>query len=316
MIIRKTAIYICLCFIFLLVSSCSDSGNPRDAGTSKIRVVASLYPVYDFAKNVGGKRIDVTLLLPPGEEPHSFDPRPADILDLNRADLFIYTNVYMEPWVNDIKKAIDNKKVVMLDASKGIAFIEGKAGGHDDHEGHTDEMDPHVWLDFDNAAKMVDNIKDALAIKDPAGRDYYEKNSDKYKASLAKLDSKFRKTLDGCKQKIFINGGHFAFGYLAKRYGLTYLSVYGFSPDAEPAPGQIVKITALLKKHKLEYIFHEELLMPRLAQTIAGETGAQLLFLHGAHNITKEDFEKGTSFLGIMEKNLENLEKGLGCRRK
>jgi zinc transport system substrate-binding protein len=319
---RKMNLCLLALILALSVLSCSRADRLQDDGAIRIKVVASLYPVYEFAKNVGGKRVEVSLLLPPGEEPHSFDPRPADILNLNKADILIYTNKYMEPWVDDIIKGIDNKKVALLDCSSGITFMEGKGEElHNDGTAHNDghqseEMDPHIWLDFDNAMLMVDNIRNSFIQKDPEGRDYYQKNSDKYKASLRKLDLKYRNSLNGCKNKIFINGGHFAFGYLAKRYGLTYVSAYGFSPDAEPAPGQIVKITSMLKKHNLKYIFHEELLMPRVAQTIAKETGAQLLFLHGAHNISQEEFERGTSFLKIMDKNLENLEKGLGCRQK
>jgi|WetSurMetagenome_2_1015567.scaffolds.fasta_scaffold03830_8 zinc transport system substrate-binding protein len=330
-LMKRMTICLCLIFLALTVSSCSIDDKEKNTEANRIRVVVSLYPLYDFAKNIGGERVDVSLLLPPGEEPHSFDPRPADILNLNKADIFIYTNIYMEPWVCDIIKSIDNKKVMLIDSSRGIVFM-GEEGSdapgkeaddhvnhgphdgdtHDDHSG----TDPHVWLDLDNAAKMVDNIRDALMQKDPGGRDYYQKNADNYKASLRKLDMKFRKSLESCKQNIFINGGHFAFGYLAKRYGLVYLSAYGFSPDAEPTPGQIVKITSLLRKHNLKYIYHEELLMPRVARTIAQETGAQLLFLHGAHNINKEDFSKGISFIEIMEKNLENLKKGLECPQK
>jgi zinc transport system substrate-binding protein len=319
-----SSLVLCLGLVIpvFMVSSCSDRDKSKGPESARIRVITSLYPVYDFARVVGGKRADVSLLLPPGEEPHSFDPRPADILNLNRADIFMYTNVYMEPWINDIVKGLDSKKVTLLDTSKGIVFMEGKAEEHHHEgaahheEGNAGETDPHVWLDFDNAAKMVENIRDAFIQKDPENRDYYQKNADRYIASLNKLDRKFRDRLAHCKHKTFINGGHFAFGYLARKYGITYLSAYGVSPDAEPAPGQIVKITVMLKKHHLRYIFHEELLMPRVAQTIANETGAELLFLHGAHNINREDFEKGTSFLSLMEQNLINLEKGLECSRK
>jgi|WetSurMetagenome_2_1015567.scaffolds.fasta_scaffold00135_34 zinc transport system substrate-binding protein len=322
----------CLCALILCAAavSCSRTDRADDSGMVKIRVVTSLYPLYDFAGKVGGKRVAVSLLLPPGVEPHSFEPKPADIAGLNKTDIFIYTNKYMEPWVGDIMKAIDNKKVVLLDSSRGIVFMEEKEGedsrdgGHDEHkqgehEGHGHDhagMDPHVWLDLGNAVKMVDNIRDSFIQKDPEGRDYYQKNADDYKAALLALDLKFRNNLGSCKKKVFINGGHFAFGYLAQRYGLTYVSAYGFSPDAEPAPGQLLKIVKLMKKLDLKYIFHEELLMPRMAETIAKETGAQLLFLHGAHNISRDEFEKGISFVDLMEKNLENLEKGLECGQK
>jgi zinc transport system substrate-binding protein len=318
---RKSVIVICVFLISIAVISCKKSDKAPETETPRLRVVTSLYPVYDFARNIGKQRVELSLLLPPGVEPHSFEPRPADIVNLNKADIFIYTNKFMEPWVGDIIKGIDNNKAMLLDSSKGIVFMEEKdedrdhkgRGSHRDahiHEG----MDPHIWLDLDNAIKMVDTIRDAFIQKDHTGREFYTKNADEYKAVLRELDRRFQTGLSSCKKKVFITGGHFAFGYLARKYGLTYISAYGFSPDAEPTPGQLVKITKLLKQQGLKYIFHEELLMPRVADTLAKETGAQLLFLHGAHNISREEFERGTSFVKLMEKNLENLEKGLECR--
>jgi zinc transport system substrate-binding protein len=318
---RRTTIILCALLMSVVVLSCSKRDKTPEAETPRLRVVTSLYPVYDFAKNIGRERVELSLLLPPGVEPHSFEPKPADIVNLNKADIFIYTNKYMEPWVGDIIKGIDNNKAMLLDSSRGIVFMEEEDKGHDHKKGvtHKDShgqegMDPHIWLDLDNAIKMVDTIRDAFIQKDQTGRDYYQKNADAYKSVLKELDIKFQNGLSRCKQKVFITGGHFAFGYLARRYGLTYISAYGFSPDAEPTPGQLAKITRLLKQQGLKYIFHEELLMPRVADTLAKETGAQLLFLHGAHNISREEFERGTSFVKLMEKNLENLEKGLECR--
>ncbi len=318
MLFRKIFVA-CAVLCCVVVISCQKADNTSSSGeTHKIRVVASLFPLYDFIKNVGKDRVAVELLLTPGVEPHSFEPKPADVLNLNHADVFVYTNKYMEPWVADIIKGIDNNKTLILDSSKGIVFIndedEDNEGGHHEKKHGHDGMDPHIWLDLGNAVVMVDTIRDGLIQKDPAGKEYYQKNAERYKAILKNLDDKFRQGLGNCSKKTFINGGHFAFGYLAKRYGLTYVSAYGFSPDAEPTPGQLVKISRLLKEQGLKYLFYEELLAPRVAETLAHETGAQLLFLHGAHNISKEEFGKGTSFVGLMEKNLENLEKGLQCR--
>ena len=301
-----------------LVSCDSNEKNAGTAAGHKIRVVASLFPLYDFARNIGRDKAEVELLLPPGVEPHSFEPKPADVVHLNKADIFIYTNKYMEPWINDIIKGMDNKNTLILDSSRGISFIEEKEEGHVDadhgkehgHEG----MDPHIWLDLGKAIRMVDNISEGFAAKDPANAGYYRTNADEYKAVLQALDAKFRQGLSNCSNRLFINGGHFAFGYLAARYGLSYMSAYGFSPDAEPTPAQLVKISMMLREQHLKYLFYEELISPRVAGTIARETGAQLLFLHGAHNVSREEFQKGVTFVELMERNLGNLEKGLSCR--
>ncbi len=291
--------------------SCSKREKPPTEA-HKLTIVTSLFPLYDFVKNIGREKVEVNLLMPPGVEPHSFEPKPADIANLNKADIFIYTNKYMEPWAANIIKGMDSSHTLIIDSSKGIKFIEESEEDSDSH-GH-EGMDPHIWLDLGNAIKMVDNISEGLIQRDPANKDFYRKNAAEYKAELETLDKKFQTGLSSCKKKTFINGGHFAFGYLARRYGLTYMSAYGFSPDAEPTPGQLIKISKLLEQQGLKYIFYEELITPRVADTLARETGAQLLFLHGAHNISKEEFEKGTSFVKIMEQNLANLETGLECR--
>jgi zinc transport system substrate-binding protein len=316
MSIKTIALFLLVLLLLVTVVSCGKDATPPGAATHKLNVVASLYPLYDFVRNVGKEKVDVKLLLPPGVEPHSFEPKPADVLHLNHADIFVYTNKYMEPWVEDIIKGMDSRKVLILDSSRGSLFTEER----DDEGTHAKEkhghagMDPHIWLDLGNAMMMVDTVRDGLIQKDPANQEYYQNNAAQYKAVLQGLDRKFRVGLSSCKKRVFINGGHFAFGYLAKRYGLTYVSAYGFSPDAEPTPGQLVKISRMLRQQGLNYLFYEELLTPRVAEMLARETGAQLLFLHGAHNISRDEFARGVSFVELMEKNLENLETGLQCR--
>ncbi|MEW6116521.1 MAG: zinc ABC transporter substrate-binding protein [Nitrospirota bacterium] len=311
------AIHRILLVLLLIAGLVAVSCQQKPEGTrgteeKRLNAVASLFPLYDFARNIARDRAEITLLLPPGVEPHSFEPKPGDIVRLSKTDMLIYTNEYMEPWIDDILKGVANKDLLVIDSSKGISLIEEteEKGRSDEHE----RGDPHVWLDFSNAIIMVDNILEGFVKKDPVNTEFYRNNAAAYKAQLKALDEKFEKTLSGCKKKIFINGGHFTFGYLARRYHLKYFSAYGFSPNAEPSPRELAALSAQLKRHGLKHIFYEELITPRVARTIAGETGASLLMLHGAHNISREEFERGTTFLDLMEKNLENLKVGLQCR--
>jgi zinc transport system substrate-binding protein len=175
-------------------------------------------------------------------------------------------------------------------------------------------VDPHFWLDFANAGKMIDSILEGLVKKDPNNKDLYRVNAEQYKTKLNDLDRKFKETLSRCKKKIFVHAGHFAFGYLARRYGLTYVAAYGFSADAEPSPKKLIELTKTLKKHGLNHIYYEELITPRVAETISKETGAALLMLHGAHNLAREEFERGVTFISLMEGDLKNLEIGLQCQ--
>jgi zinc transport system substrate-binding protein len=289
----------------------------------RLVVVATLFPLYDFARNVAGMRAEVTLLLPPGAEPHGFEPKPADIVRLNKGDVFLYTSPDMEPWAADIIKGLQNKKLEVVDTSQGVILRrehEKKDHRHDSRDGHRDgrhdrsgAADPHIWLDFANAVKMVENIRDGLAKTDPAGKDVYEKNAVSYIEQLKALDERFRKGLQTCEKKVLVNGGHFAFDYMAKRYGFHYVSVYGVSPDAEPTAATLVKLTRLIRENHLGYLFHEELINPRVAETLARETGATLLKLHPAGNLAKEQFDRGETFITLMDKNLENLQTGLKC---
>jgi zinc transport system substrate-binding protein len=291
----------------------------------KIQIITTLFPLYDFAKNIGQDKVEVVLLLPPGVEPHSFEPKPDDVVRINKADLFIYTGKVMEPWAADVLKGLDNKNLVVVDSSKDLSFMEEKGDHPDEHEKkqgksheqedeHKHEVDPHFWLDFANAGKMIDSILEGLVKKDPNNKDLYRVNAEQYKTKLNDLDRKFKETLSRCKKKIFVHAGHFAFGYLARRYGLTYVAAYGFSADAEPSPKKLIELTKTLKKHGLNHIYYEELITPRVAETISKETGAALLMLHGAHNLAREEFERGVTFISLMEGDLKNLEIGLQCQ--
>jgi len=319
----RTIVMLIVILSVTLLSGCARSKDAHSSrGSGRLIVIATLFPLYDFARNIAGDRADVRLLLPPGAEPHSFEPRPADIVMLNRADIFIYTNRFMEPWADKLLKGTESSRLSVVDASKGVSFMNVNSGGnHKQHNnpGVTDEhevqgADPHIWLDFSNAQKMVDTIAGALIAKDPGNREVYQKNAAAYKARLEVLEEAYQKGLADCKKKIFINGGHYTFGYLANRYGLRYRAAYGFSPDAEPTARNLADISKTLRQEGLQHLFYEELLSPRVADTIAKETGASLLKLHGAHNISKDEFNAGITFVDLMEKNLESLRTGLQCR--
>ena len=257
----------------------------------------------------------MTLLLPPGMEPHSFEPKPGDMLKVMSADIFVYSGKSMEPWVEGVLKGVENRNLLTVDSSNGVTFKEQQeTADKDSHEHDRGKIDPHIWLDLSKAEKMVDNILEGLMMKDPDNREYYKGNAEKYKVRLREMDEKYRGALSTCKKRMFVHGGHFAFGYLAGRYDLHYVSAYHGSPDAEPTPKRLIELKNILKRFNLHYVFYEELITPRVAEVISRETGAALLKLHGAHNVTREELEKGITFLSIMENNLNNLRVGLECQ--
>ncbi|MFA7074899.1 MAG: zinc ABC transporter substrate-binding protein [Endomicrobiaceae bacterium] len=302
----------------------------KDTTTGKVEVITTLFPTYDFVRQIGKDKVNVHLLLPPGVEPHTFEPKPQDIVKINRADIFVYTGKYMEPWVEELLQGIPNKNLEIVDASTGISLISEKDDDNDGHEEHGEHSehhdnkehhhhhagkDPHIWLDFDNDKIMVDTIVKALCEKDFDNKDFYMKNAEEYKNKLTDLDKRFKETLSTAKHRTIIYGGHFAFGYFAKRYGLEHDSPYeGFSPNAEPSPKVLGELIKKLKASGIKYIYYEELLDPKVARTISEATGAKLELLHGAHNVSKSELEKGITFISIMENNLKKLKEGLECR--
>jgi zinc transport system substrate-binding protein len=301
------------CVILLAVIACKKADD-RQTGPKKIKIVTTLFPLYDFTKNIGGEYVDVNLLLPPGVEAHSFEPRPEDIIRINNADIFVYTGKYMEPWVEKILKGVDNKSLVVVDSSEGVTLLEDISNHNHSHK-HNHEIDPHIWLDFENAKIMVNNILKSIINVDLKNEKYYQENAERYKKELSNIDQAFKDGLALCKTRYFIHGGHFTFGYMAKRYGLKYISAFeGFSPDTEPSVKKLANLVKEMRKHNIKYIFSEEIISPKVSEMISRETGAQILKLHAAHNLTKDEWDKGVTFMELMRENLLNLRIGLQCQ--
>ncbi len=295
----------------IIVLSQLQGAKQKNIDAGRIEITTTLFPLYDMAKNIGADKADVSLLVPPGTEPHTFEPKPSDIIKINEADIFVYTGRFMEPWAADIIRGVVNKKLLVVDASKGTTMIRAVFPDKDEPGG---ALDPHIWLDFDNAKIMADNIAAALAAKDPAAQAFFKQNADDYNTKLAELDAAYRNTLSACKSRVIVYGGHYAFGYLARRYGIRYLAAQGVSPDAEPTAKDLVRLVDQIKKNNIHYVFYEELTSPKIAETIARETHAKLLLLNAAHNLTKDQFERGVSFFDILYTDLEQLKIGLECR--
>lgn len=303
----------------LIIPGCSSREAQEPGGSAgKLGVVTTLFPLYDFARAVAGDRAVVTMLLPPGTEPHSFEPRPDDVVRVGKAGLFIYTSRAMEPWAETVIKGVDRKKLVVVEAGEGVAYLRAGAGDDPDHDDHArvTALDPHIWLDFGNAVQMADNILAGFVAADPANAGHYRANAAALKGKLDDLDRRYRKGLEVCGTRIFLHGGHFTFGYLARRYHLDYHALSGVSSESEPSAARMAGMVKELRRSGARYLFAEELLSPRLSETLAAEAGVSVLMLHGAHNLGRDDFRRGVGFIGLMEENLATLQKGLACRAR
>jgi zinc transport system substrate-binding protein len=283
----------------------SRTASAPDSG-ARVKVVATLFPLYDMASAIGAGKAEVSLLLPPGVEAHSFEPKPGDMARIDRADIFIYAGALMEPWAEDLIRAASNKKLLAVNAGQGIGLARGA--------GKDSAQDPHIWLDFDNARAMARSIAAALEIKDPANGAAYRQAAAAYDGRLAALDAAYKTGLAACRTRDLVYGGHYAFGYAARRYGLKYFAAQGLSPDAEPTARDLAALVEQIRKDKIKFVFYEELASPRIAEAVAGETGAGMLMLSAAHNVSKDQLRLGVSFFDILESNLVNLREGLECR--
>jgi zinc transport system substrate-binding protein len=314
--------------------------------TNKLRVIASFFPLYDFARNVGDDRAEVSVMVPAGIEPHDWEPTPRDIADAESADMIVYNGAGFESWVSDI-----NAKFA-VDTSRGIQLMEGGEEEHEEREGGgvqaanmtamtttntttanttnnnattiTEEgiegaheesgLDPHIWLDPVLAKKQVEAIRDGFVQIDPVNSDYYHQSAQRYIAELDSLDSFIRSELSNCTINDFI-AFHNAFSYFANRYGLTQHSVHeGLSPEGDVLPQRIQEIKDLAATLGINVIYAEDLVDSRLANVIAGEIpNGQVLVLSPIEGLEREELEQGLGYIDKMRENVENLKVGLKC---
>lgn len=292
-IIFVAAAAILLILVFATAPNLQKQAKPTD----KLTAAASIFPLYDFARAVGGSDINLLLIAPPGADPHNFELSPGDIVNIANAQVFIYLGNGIDLWAEKIAKMPRNSQQIIVNAGKGI-----------------NAPDLHSWLDFSNAQIMIDNIAQGFAAADPKHKDFYWQNAADYKKRLADLDAEYRRTLTNCNVKIIVESGHDVFNCWAAKYNLTYLPTQNANPDAESTPVRLSQLADVIKNNNLRYIFYEEPEGKKNAQMLSELSKTQLLPLNSAETITPNDFQKGVDFIGIMEKNLNNLKIGLQCQ--
>lgn len=280
--------------------------NQAEIKNKKIQVTTSFYPLYFFALQIGGDKAEVHNITPSGVEPHDYEPTAQDIMQIEKSNLFILNGVGFEAWGEKIKENIKGKKIVTITA---VSDIDNQLMLED---GQT-IPDPHVWLSPSLAEKEIRTILKGFIQVDPKNREYFEENANKLLSSLNTLDNEYKRGLSNCNQKVIVTS-HAAFGYLAKTYGLTQVSIAGLSPDAEPSSKQLAAVAQFAKNHTIKYIFFESLISPKLSETIATEIGAQTHVLDPIEGVSEEDMKVGKNYFTIMKNNLINLRIALACK--
>jgi zinc transport system substrate-binding protein len=295
-------------FLFCISNSIVFFAQPLE----KINILTSIFPLYEFSHAVCGERGKVDILIPPGAEVHTWRPKPSDIIKISQADLFIVVGSVLEPWLEDILKSVKNPKLHILETSAGFKWEEEQILENHSHD--HESGDPHIWLDFDYDMQIVEQISSILTEIDPSNADLYRRNARNINLRLKNLDNLYKEELGRCSLRTFVLGGHSAFGYIAQKYELNQVSVYGLNPDSLPSPRKLVETVRIAKEQGVRAIYFEATLNDDIARMIANEVGCQTLALNPGANVSKKELQSGVSFFDIMKKNLENLKIGLNCK--
>ena len=299
--------FLCLSVaLSLILGGCNPQRNISNNINSnqKISVYTSFYAMYDLTHKIGGDKINLTNLVPSGTEPHDWEPTPSDIVNIEKAAVLVYNGAGMEPWVDKVLNSINNKKFISVETSKGLNLLE--------NTGEDEDMkyDPHTWLNPMNAKKQMETIKNALVSKDPSNKDYYEKNYTDNAKKLDDLDKKYRDTLSKFTKRDIVVA-HQAFGYICNAYGLNQVAIEGLNAESEPSPTKMAEITKFAKANNIKYIFFEELISPKVAETIAREVGAKTEVLNPLEGLDEKGIQAGKEYFSVMNDNLSNLVKAL-----
>ncbi len=309
----------------VVLSGCALPGGEADkkATNEKLSIVCTNFPSYDFARQIAGDKADVTMLLKPGAESHTYEPSPEDIKKIQDCDMFVYVGGDSDEWVEDVLDSMDKSKITvfrLVDQVKTVEEVtvegmepedeeEPAESGEDEDE---PEMDEHVWTSPKNAAAIVKNMAMAMEKLDGKNKATYEKNAGAYVKKLEKLDEEFREVVKNGRRKEIIVADRFPFRYFCEEYGLKYYAAFpGCSTDTQPSAKTVAFLTDKVKEDKIPVVFHIELSNEEMSKSIAEATGAKSRLLNAVHNVSDEDFRNGATYVSLMEHNVEALKEAL-----
>jgi zinc transport system substrate-binding protein len=297
--VQKRNCSLCVAIVLLTLSTFLFAAPEAHAARGKLKVVASIAPLADFARQVGKDRVHVLLLLPPGASPHTYEPVPRTVQEISKAKIFIEIGAGLEFWADRLIAATA-KGIIMVTCSEGIQLIRGK-----DHDHALSNVNPHIWLDPVICMKIVDTIAAAFAAADPANAAFYLNNAAAYDSRLAALDREIAETVKTFRTREYITF-HPAWDYFARRYGLRVTGVIEEAPGKEPSPRYVQHILDEIKKMKTKVIFAEPQFSPRIAEAIAQEADAQVLMLDPIGGEKSRE-----TYIALMKYNLAMMAKAM-----
>ena len=327
-----------LAALFLALSGCGQKMSEEPAD-KRLQIVTTIFPPCDFARQIGGNDVEVTMLLKPGMESHSYEPTPADIIKIMNSDIFLYAGGESDVWVEELLKANDGhtESYALLDwvdpleeetsagmQVRGHDHIHEEAHDHEeihDHDLHAEdhavhleetEYDEHVWTSPRNAMVIVENICEIMSRKDPDHAESFEENAADYTEELKKLDQAFTEVVEDAGRNTVIFGDRFPLLYFVKTYGLDYYAAFpGCSMETEPSAATIAFLTDKVKEERIPVVFYLEMSNGKIAEAIAEAAGARTAVFYSGHSITAKDLEGGEDYLSLMYRNVEALRLAL-----
>lgn len=314
-----------ICSLFS-ISGCGKTEKVQNSD-GKISIVTTIFPYYDFVRQLAGDKADIRLLLSPGSDPHSYEPTPSDIVAIENCDLFIYNGGESDEWVDGVLSSIENKNVKVMKMMEYVTLRHEQSMDHnhehaehedmdDNDEGHDheegEEYDEHIWTSIRNAERMSASIADELISLDSKNSDYYNEKKADYISSLDSLDKKFTEVANNKKRDTLVFGDRFPFLYFVSDYDLGYECAFpGCSHETEPSTAVVSHLIDFTRENNIPVVFYLELSSGKIAQIISEDSSAKTMQFSSCHNVTKEDFENGATYISVMEQNLEALKEAL-----
>lgn len=302
---RLTAILLCLCL--MLCGCTAKPEKPHDE--TKLQIVCTSFPAYDFAREIAGDRAELTLLIKPGSEVHSYEPTPKDMIRIQESDLFICNGGESEQWAETLITPKLNT-IYMMDC---VDTVEESADGIYNAEDGEPELDEHVWTSPLNAIKISEEICNALCKLDTDNAEAYKTNFTAYKAQLMALDREFRQVIKNSGKHTLVFADRFPMRYFALEYGLDcYAAFPGCSSETEPSAKTVAYLIDRVREDKIPAVLYMEFSNQKMADVICEDTGCRKLPFYSAHSVSAEQFKQGVSYLDLMRINLNSLKEALG----
>ena len=305
-----------------ILAACGSNTDSSTSDDKKTEIYTSTFATAAIAREIGGNQVNVKMIVPPGADPHSYEPTSKQLTEIAKGDLFLLTGTTLEPYSKKIQESLKGTDVRFIETSKDVTLLESDATLHaHEEEGHTEDeqaheeeghdhgkYDPHVWLDPVNAKAMARSITVALSKEVPKDKATFEKNLKAFDQQADALDKEFKQAVaDGSKKELLVT--HAAYGYLAERYGFTQLPISGISPSDEPSQKQLAALVKEARMHDLKYVAFEETVSPKVARVIQKEIGAKSVTIHNLESVTKS--QQNSSYFKLMEENVQTLEQAL-----